>query len=480
MWFAAALGLLAAGIVGWWQAGPSPSRYPLDASGFMIAVWASGAIILFAWWRRSSAPEAFDAPLMGPLALAASGPLSLLSVTQMSPWPAMVAGSIAGLVALPLGWALAGRLADPAARQRVRWIAGLSAAVATLLGWRLIGDGPDPGHVARWAFASAVALVPALRLAGAFLRDHDARQASAARRMLGALAVLAMGVAPGVTGLCLLIDQWPLLVLPTVAVVVTLIVLTRFALQPLAGLAGAAQTQRDRVVAAADAERMRLASVLHDGPLADITLLIQRLDERGDADSAAVARAIATELRAIGSELRLPVLDDLGTGPALEWLVGRLSARSGATILLDQRTLARPPAPVEFAMYRVAQEALVNALKHGLPPIRVRYRATMAGAELRVDDAGLGIARDAMTRAERDGRLGLASMVQRAEAVGARLGIGVRAEGGTSVTLAWRVASVSAPSDLGDAAMGRVSADVAAMGRAATDVAAMGRASAGS
>ena len=55
------------------------------------------------------------------------------------------------------------------------------------------------------------------------------------------------------------------------------------------------------------------------------------------------------------------MLDDLGTGPALEWLVGRLAGRSGAAIILDHRTLMRPPAEVELAMYRVAQEAIVKA-----------------------------------------------------------------------------------------------------------------------
>lgn len=324
----------------------------------------------------------------------------------------------------------------------------LGATIAVVLG--ILAPMGYPGGavvlrmaVVRWLGQSAVAFLPATMVALATLRGAAVERASAARRLVDSVAVLAVGAVPAVTGLCLLLRDWPMLVLPTIAVVVTLLVLGRFALQPLAGLAGAAQTQRDRVVAAADTERMRLASVLHDGPLADVTLLIQRLDDRGDPDSAAIARSIATELRAIGSELRLPVLDDLGTGPALEWLVGRLGARSGASITLDQRTLARPPAAVELAMYRVAQEALVNALKHGLPPIVVRYRATTQGAELTVDDSGPGIRTDALSTAEREGRLGLPSMAQRAEAIGARLGVGSRPEGGTLVRLAWRAPSTA-------------------------------------
>lgn len=446
LWFVAAVVLLAAGVVGWWQAGAPAVEAATWSPGFMIAIWSSGAIILVAWWRRSAAPEAFDAPLMGPLALATSGPLSLLPVTHLSPLPAMLGEAAVGLIALPLGWALASGLADVSVRQRARWTAVLAAVAAALLGMRLGGDGSQLWATARWAFASAVALMPAIYLAGDTLRGEGSGWAAAARQVLASLAVLAMGVAPAVAGLCLVLDQWPVLVLPAIAVVGTLLVLGRFALQPLAGLAGAAQTQRDRVVAAADSERMRLASVLHDGPLADITLLIQRLDDRGDVDSAAIARSVATELRAIGSELRLPVLDDLGTGPALEWLVGRLSARAGAAIRLDQQTLLRPPAAVELAMYRVAQEALVNALKHGLPPIAVRYRADARGATLLVDDAGPGLEPEVVARAERDGRLGLPSMAQRAEAAGARLVIGGRPNGGTRVSLSWMAGGPAARS----------------------------------
>jgi signal transduction histidine kinase len=89
-------------------------------------------------------------------------------------------------------------------------------------------------------------------------------------------------------------------------------------------------------------------------------------------------------------------------------------------------------------MYRVAQEALVNALKHGSPPVHVMYVTSPDGTRLQVDDSGPGISPDATARAERDGRLGLLSMAQRAEAVGARLSVRAVASGGTRVVLEWR------------------------------------------
>ena len=55
-----------------------------------------------------------------------------------------------------------------------------------------------------------------------------------------------------------------------------------------------------------------------------------------------------------------------------------------------------------------------------------------------VDDAGPGMDRDAPAQAEGDGRLGIVSMAQRAEAIGARLVLAAPPEGGTRVRLEWQ------------------------------------------
>jgi signal transduction histidine kinase len=147
---------------------------------------------------------------------------------------------------------------------------------------------------------------------------------------------------------------------------------------------------------------------------------------------------VAERLRAICGDLRLPILDDLGVGPALDWLVLRIEKLAGGEVRLERDDGARPPPDVELAFFRVAQEALANAVKHGRPPIVVRYRATPAGASLSIDDAGPGIAPEAGTVAERDGRFGLLNMQQRAEQIGAILDIRRWPAGGTHVALEWR------------------------------------------
>jgi two-component system NarL family sensor kinase len=168
-------------------------------------------------------------------------------------------------------------------------------------------------------------------------------------------------------------------------------------------------------------------------------MLVRRLDAAGDTANADAAREIAERLRAICGDLRLPVLDDLGVGPALEWLCGRLGTvsielgRSG-----DE---SRLPADVELAVFRIAQEALSNAVRHGEPPVVVRYRAEADRLELTVEDGGSGIPAGAAELAERTGHMGLMNMTQRADAVGASLQIGQRPEGGTRVALTWERAT---------------------------------------
>lgn len=217
------------------------------------------------------------------------------------------------------------------------------------------------------------------------------------------------------------------------------VVWRQFTLNPLMGLARRTQLQRDLAVAAAETERARLAADLHDDALQQLTMLVRTLDDSGNPDAAKQAREVATKLRAVVGDLRLPILDDLGAGAALEWLVERVQPLAGGSVKLERSDETRPPANVELAIFRVAQEALTNAIKHGRPPIAVRYDVRTDGrVTLAIDDAGEGIGSDAAEEAPREGHFGLANMQQRAEQIGALLDIRRWPAGGTRVALEWR------------------------------------------
>jgi signal transduction histidine kinase len=186
-----------------------------------------------------------------------------------------------------------------------------------------------------------------------------------------------------------------------------------------------------------EAERSRIAADIHDDALQELTMLGWRLDASGDKQSAAQAREVADRLRAILGDLRLPILDDLGTGPALEWLVERVGRLAGGEVRLERADAVRPPPAVELAFFRVAQEGLSNAVRHGRPPIVVRYWTSPSSASLSIDDAGPGIDTTEAASASA-GHFGLMNMRQRAEQIGALLDVKRWPQGGTRVTMEWR------------------------------------------
>ncbi len=110
---------------------------------------------------------------------------------------------------------------------------------------------------------------------------------------------------------------------------------------------------------------------------------------------------------------------------------------SGHEVRLEREDGGRPPPAVELAIFRVAQEALANAVAHGAPPVVVRYAAATDRATLSVSDQGAGIPPDAPASAPRSGHYGLLNMRQRAEQIGAKIEVRQPPGGGTLIGLTW-------------------------------------------
>jgi signal transduction histidine kinase len=342
--------------------------------------------------------------------------------------------------ALPVAHLLAWRHPDPAWRG---WLFAGSVVLAVVVGLLVIGSpvgGPLPDgpfelgdtstRLTIYLALGLIALVPGL---GSAMAESPIEP----RVPTGRLDLVTMGLTPGAAMTVLpgfspnfwLLGLWLL----------ALVAWRRFTIAPLLGLAQRTQRQRDLAVVAVEAERARLAADLHDDALQQITALVRRLDAAGDAESADLARSVAERLRTITSDLRLPLLDDLGAGPALEWLVGRIRPLADGDVVLERADAERPPANVELAVFRVAQEALANAVKHGATPITVHYRvAEDGGVSLSVDDSGSGIQPGAAEEALKAGHLGMANMQQRAQQIGALLDVRRWPSGGTHVRLEWR------------------------------------------
>ena len=201
-----------------------------------------------------------------------------------------------------------------------------------------------------------------------------------------------------------------------------------------------------------EAERARLARELHDGPVQELIALgqraemAQRLVERGELERAqavlgetrhAELKTVA-ELRRIIGALRPIYLEDLGFLPALEMLVQQTAERSTARIRLEKGDTVHRCAPeVELAAYRIAQEALNNAVQHAQAQnIVVRVRCNLEKLTLSVADDGVGFALpqrpDLFTQA---GHFGLVGMQERATRLGGTLQIRTAPGEGTQVTV---------------------------------------------
>lgn len=197
-------------------------------------------------------------------------------------------------------------------------------------------------------------------------------------------------------------------------------------------------------------ERSRLARELHDSvtqSLYSLTLFTEAARQMAeDAGYELIERQIGQigriglqalkEMRLLVYELRPPELKREGLIRALRQRLEAVEGRAGveAHAVVDAEEFGRLPRDVELGLYRIAQEALNNALKHAVATsVVVHLRKKDGRVELEVVDDGLGFQPEAV----RDrGGMGLESIRQRAEGLGGTAAIHSTRGEGTSVKVA--------------------------------------------
>jgi signal transduction histidine kinase len=205
--------------------------------------------------------------------------------------------------------------------------------------------------------------------------------------------------------------------------------------------------ERSRELSAIE-ERNRLARDLHDSvvqKLFGIGLAAQSaaaLLEHRAPDEARVEvdrlRELAAdavgELRALVFQLRPAAIESEGLAAALAKHVEVLRRVHHLPIALDVGGSARVRPGVDEEVFRIAQEALHNALRHaGAGRLEVSLREADGEVALRIHDDGVGFDPDDPSGRSRS--LGLTSMEERAAALGGRLDIASRPGAGTTITL---------------------------------------------
>jgi len=191
-------------------------------------------------------------------------------------------------------------------------------------------------------------------------------------------------------------------------------------------------------------ERRRISRDLHDEPLQKLVLLRRALGSSAsgpcrsqDALLGLVDEA-ARDLRTICERLRPPVLDDLGLEAGLRWLAAE--TERAAPLAIEVAVEGTPSAPrlppdVETPLYRAAQEALTNVIRHAQASrVRIVLARAADAVRLTVCDNGVGfeVPGDLVQLAS-SGHLGLAGMYERFVRLDGVMRVHSRPGGPTSV-----------------------------------------------
>jgi signal transduction histidine kinase len=228
------------------------------------------------------------------------------------------------------------------------------------------------------------------------------------------------------------------------------------ALARMRGLAGelALQQERERtskrVLRGAEEERIRLAAELHDGPVQQLTALLYNLGlarlylKAGELNSADellgnLETGLSVDigsLRRLMSQLRPPVLDELGMATALRGQGEAFKDANGVACTVHADSGTQLTREQETVLYRVTQEALTNVTKHAhASKVWVLLKTDNGLVRLQIRDDGVGFDPATLTSSDLvdQGHFGLAGMRERVEMVGGRLLVDSRLGQGTTI-----------------------------------------------
>ncbi|MGE5762744.1 MAG: GAF domain-containing sensor histidine kinase [Mycobacterium leprae] len=200
------------------------------------------------------------------------------------------------------------------------------------------------------------------------------------------------------------------------------------------------------LVAAQEQERRRIAADVHDNSIQvmaavelRLAVLRRRLDGLGAAEEAQTldtlqrtVREATGRLRTLLFDLQPPQLDHGGLLAAMRQLADTLFEATGTDVEVSGEFTGEPPSDLQMVLYRIGQEALVNARKHAnATVVRVSGRRADGGYELVVSDDGVGIAEPHLR--PRHGHRGVMTMHERAEVAEGRLEVSGGPGAGTTV-----------------------------------------------
>lgn len=195
-------------------------------------------------------------------------------------------------------------------------------------------------------------------------------------------------------------------------------------------LTAEAERWGQHLLAAQDEERHRVARDLHDDMVPRIHAARLAVDRHAGPEASEMLGDIATSIRSIARDLHPPALEILDFPAALEDFISRHRKPDGPVVTFAAQSGVSLPGPLAVSLFRVAQEAIMNAHKHASAEmVQVNLRADAHLVTLTVTDDGCGIPAAKLA----GGSFGLRSMRERLKAVRGTLEIGAGPQGGTQV-----------------------------------------------
>jgi PAS domain S-box-containing protein len=203
-----------------------------------------------------------------------------------------------------------------------------------------------------------------------------------------------------------------------------------------------------QTVHATELERKRVAAELHDGPVQHLTAFDVKLESlrdrvsRGDATGAealveqlqAQIRNEVQDLRKMMVQLRPPMLDERGLPAALSEHLASIERDAHLVCSLECDLKGRLDPSHEVILYRVAQEAMANVIKHARARrIWVSLHEMDGRVGLQVRDDGIGFDLSAMSESPMNGHFGLLAMRERVEMAGGTWSVTASETGGTTI-----------------------------------------------
>lgn len=219
----------------------------------------------------------------------------------------------------------------------------------------------------------------------------------------------------------------------------------------------------DKTISAQEEERKRIARELHDDTSQGLTASILSLDAaqmalRTDGSKAeehvttgkAIVEQVLASTQRLMRDLRPAVLDDLGLVPAIvSHAEERLKPQGISFTVQGQGSERRLPSTMETALYRIAQEAITNVVRHSrASEVLITLDVNDRGVLLVVQDDGVGFDLSSTLATKHGGRgLGLRGMQERALILGGECRI--EAAGGRGTVVIVEMPNVNREEDHG-------------------------------